>query len=48
MMMVMTIVFGLAIGFYEIYANLHPGALARPVAHSENIDVWRVNREGIA
>lgn len=48
MIMVMTKVFGLAMGFYEMYANLHPGALARPVAHSGNIDVWRANRERIA
>ncbi len=44
MMMVMTIVFGLAIGFYEIYANLHSGALARPAAHSGNIDVEQIER----
>lgn len=48
MIIVMTKIFGLAMGFCEIYANLHPGALARPVAHSENIDVWRANRGRIA
>ncbi len=45
--MVMTKVFGLAMGFYEIYTNLRPGTLARPVAHAGNIDVRRANRERI-
>ncbi len=45
--MVMTKVFGLAMGFCVIYANLHLGALARPVAHAANIEVHRANRERI-
>ncbi len=43
--MVMTKVSGIAIGFYKIYANFHLDALVRPVAHPGNINIWKASKE---